>query len=155
RTGETEGLHVDLVELPVAALLRALVTEHRSRAPQPLHLVVEQSVGETRAHHAGGGFGTQRQALLTAVEEGVHLLLDDVGGVADGALEQFRLLHHRQADLTVTVALQHLAGDALQLLPAARGLRQYVVHAPYGLDELRHKVEVPSLFTAAWPRCRA
>ena len=41
RAREAERLDVELVELPVAALLRALVAEHRSASPHALRPVVQ------------------------------------------------------------------------------------------------------------------
>ena len=90
RTGKAERLDVDLVELAIAALLRPLVPEHRARGPQLQPRAAQQAVGDRGAHDAGGGLRTQRQAVAAGVGEGVHLLLDDVGELADGALEQRR-----------------------------------------------------------------
>ena len=45
-------------------------------------------------HATGRAFGPQRQTVAVAVVEGVHLLLDDVGHLADRTLEQFGLLDH-------------------------------------------------------------
>ena len=50
RSGKTHGLHADLMELPVAALLRPFVAEHRSHVPQALGAVVEQVVLQHGAH---------------------------------------------------------------------------------------------------------
>ena len=78
-----EGFDVELVELPVAALLRALVAKHRAHLPNAQRAVVQRVVLVDGAHHAGRGLGTQRQAVAVhAVFEGVHLLLDDVGHLA-------------------------------------------------------------------------
>ena len=95
--GVPEGLAVDLVELAVAPLLRPLVAEHRPASPQPLLLVVQQPVLDGRAHQPGGRLGPQAQAVAAAVVEGVHLLLDDVGVLADRALEELRALDERHA----------------------------------------------------------
>src|SRR5690606_40902797 len=75
RTGEIEDFYADLVELPVAALLRLLVAEHRAGVPELLHLAATaQTVLEHRAYAAGGAFRTQGQGLVVAVGEGVHAL---------------------------------------------------------------------------------
>src|SRR5690606_37635179 len=131
-------LDVDLVELAVATLLRPLVTEHRAHAPDLLALVVQQAVGDAGAHDAGGGLGTQRERVAAAVLERVHLLLDDVGHLADGALEELGALEQRQADLAVAVLGERLARDALARLPRRRVVRQDVVHATHGLEGFAH-----------------
>ena len=83
-TGEAERFDAELMELAVASLLRPLVAEHRAAVPQPLRAVVEQVVLDRRAHARRRAFGAQRQAFaVQRVDEGVHLLLDDVGRLAD------------------------------------------------------------------------
>ena len=54
RAREAERFDVELVELPVAALLRALVPEHRPAGPHALRPLVDQVVLDRRAHDAGG-----------------------------------------------------------------------------------------------------
>ena len=64
-----------------------------------------QLVLDQGAHAAGCSFRTQGQQLtVQAVGEGVHLLFDDVGHLADCPLEQGRRLDDRQADRLVAVA---------------------------------------------------
>ena len=95
--GEAQRFGVDLVELPIAALLRALVAEHRAAGPHALRALVGQVVLDRRAHDAGGRLRAQRQRLaVQLVLEGVHLVLDDVGELADAAHEERRRLDDRQ-----------------------------------------------------------
>ena len=79
RIGDAEHLDVELVELPVAALLGALVAEHR---PQAVQLGERQGLLEAvldeGADKAGGRLGPQGDALPALVGERVHLLLHDV-----------------------------------------------------------------------------
>ena len=97
RAGKAERLDVELVELAVAALLRPLVAEHRPHRPQAQRAVVERVVLDHRAHDAGGGLGAQRELVAVhRVGEGVHLLLDDVGHLAQAAHEQRRRLDDRR-----------------------------------------------------------
>ena len=93
--GETDGFQVDLVELTVARLLGALVTKHRAGTPQFLLPVVKQAVTEAGPNHAGGCLRTKGHAVTASVREGVHFLLDDIGGFADGPAEQFGAFHER------------------------------------------------------------
>ena len=128
-----KGLDTDLVKLPITALLRPLMAEHRARVPQTLNLVVQESVLDPGAHAAGRALGPQGEILAVAVLEAVHLLLDDVGLGADGAREQLGFLDEGQADFAVAVGRQHLARRRLDALPALDRLRQQIVHAAYGL----------------------
>ena len=50
--------------------------------------------------------GPEAQPVAAAVVEGVHLLLDDVGVLADRALEELRMLDERHAHLAVSVVRQ-------------------------------------------------
>eukprot|EP00611_Tribonema_gayanum_P012703 TRINITY_DN2336_c0_g1_i3.p1 TRINITY_DN2336_c0_g1~~TRINITY_DN2336_c0_g1_i3.p1 ORF type:complete len:704 (-),score=109.00 TRINITY_DN2336_c0_g1_i3:16-2127(-) len=129
-----EGFDVELMELPIAAGLRALVAEHRAGAPDALLLVEQDAVLDAGANHASGQLRAQRQRFAAAILEGIHLLFDDIGHFADRALEQLGALDHRQPQFAVAVSGKHLRGDGMDVLPG-RGIgRQDIVHAANGLD---------------------
>ena len=131
RRGDAECFHADLVELPLAPFLGSLVAEHRTAIPQaPRH--AEQALLDGSAHTAGGALRTQGKALGIAVVKGVHLLLDDICHLADGALEQLGFLDHRQAYFTVAITGQHTAHRLLQELPVGSLIRQDVIHPADG-----------------------
>ena len=111
RTREADGFEVYLVELAEAALLRLLVAEHRALAPELEPRTAQQAVGDRGADDAGGGFRTQREAVAALVGEGVHLLLDHVGVLTDGTLEQLGVLDHGHADFLVAIRVHHGAGS--------------------------------------------
>ncbi len=71
--GKAERLDVELVELAVAALLRALVAEHRPGGPHALRPLVGQVVLDRRAHDARGRLGAQRQALAVQPSSNVYI----------------------------------------------------------------------------------
>ncbi len=125
------------MELPIAALLRLLITEHRPGVPELLHLAAAgHAMLKDRAHTAGSAFRTQGQRLFVAIEEGVHLLVDHVGAFTDAASEEVGELQDRQANLAIAVAVEQLREGAFQITPG-RGLRrQDVVHATNGLQGL-------------------
>ena len=84
-----DDLQADLGELPVPPVLHPLVAEHRPEVVQAQRVgAVAEAVLDPRPGHAGGPFGPQRERAALAVGEGVHLLVDDVGGLADRAHEQ-------------------------------------------------------------------
>src|SRR5207253_1255264 len=64
--GPADRLHVHLPELAVAPGLRRLMAEHRPEAPELVALAAQQTVGDERAHDAGRGLGTEREALAAA-----------------------------------------------------------------------------------------
>ena len=133
RRGTAEALGADLVKLPVATTLRALVPKHRPLVPPAQQLALEQTMLDTGAHRAGGAFRAQRQAVAVAVEKGVHLLLDDIGDLADGTSEQFGRLEQRQPHLGEAVTLQGGSQTLFHRMPARRDRGQQVVHAAHGL----------------------
>src|SRR5271156_6703567 len=86
--------------------------------------------------------------VLSLVDEAEHLLLDDIGEVADRALEQLRLLDDGDPKFLVAVAGEDFARDALQVLPG-RDLRgQHIVHAAQGLDDLAQELSPISRWVA-------
>jgi len=133
RPGKADRLDVDLMELAVAPALRPLVAEQRPHRPQPSRRLVGEVVLHDRAHHPGGEFRPQRELLaVEPVLEGVHLLLDDVGDLADALDEQLGGLDDRRADLLVAVAAQPVGYPRLEPLPQRRVRRQQIVHAAHG-----------------------
>ena len=58
RFGGSDQLGADLVELAVAAFLRALVAEHRAGVEDFLRQRLRQAVGDEGAADAGGAFGS-------------------------------------------------------------------------------------------------
>src|SRR5947207_12571463 len=87
RPSETQSLDVDLMELPISSLLGPLITEHWAAGPDFLWPIVEQTMLDCRTHDAGSRFRAQCETVAVAVGKGVHLLVDDVGSLADGAVE--------------------------------------------------------------------
>src|SRR5208282_4261040 len=106
--GPAEYLDAELIELPIAALLRAFTTEHRTRIEQPLLGLGAIEPGlDVCAHHAGRAFGPKRDYgfAFVAIRERVHLFFDDVRGFAGRAQIQLRALQHRNSDLFHRIAL--------------------------------------------------
>src|SRR6202044_4182834 len=102
------------MKLTIAAGLRPFAPEHRPHAPDAQAPFAQHPVGNDRANDAGGGFRTQGDVILALIDEAEHLLLDDIGKIADQALEQLRLLDHGDAEFLVTVCREYLSRDALE-----------------------------------------
>ena len=98
----TDRLHSDLLQLPVAAGLRALVAEERPGVAE-LHgqRPAVEAVLDHRTHHTCGALRAQRHRAVAAVGEGVHLLRHHVGGLPHAAGEQCGVLEDRQFDVAV------------------------------------------------------
>ena len=127
------ALQPDLVELAVAPGLRALVAEegpdvgelHRLR--QLVHPVLEVGAADRRR-----ALRPQGQAAPALVLEGEHLLADDVGRLADAALEQLGVLEGRRRDRLVAGAGEDLGRGALRAAPAARACSGSTSKVPRG-----------------------
>ena len=61
--------------------------EHGTLVPEPLLLVVQQTMLVRCPHTTGGAFRSQGQAVTVTVIETVHLLFDNIGDFANRALE--------------------------------------------------------------------
>ena len=112
RVGTAEYLDAELIELAIAAFLRAFATEHRTRIEKPLLGIGAIEAGlDVCADHAGRAFGPQRDDgfAFVAIGEGVHLLFDDVRGFAARAQVELRAFEHRNSDLFDRVAIENRA----------------------------------------------
>jgi len=135
RAGKAQRLDADLMELAITPFLGAFVAKHLTDVVEPLGLVGNQVMLDDSAHATCGTLRTQRQRLaVEAVDKRVHLLLDDIGDLADGPLEQRCRLDDRQAQGAVAVALEPRTDGLLEQIPELGLVRQDIVHPAYGLD---------------------
>ncbi len=105
RLARADDLGVDLVELAVAALLRAFVAEQRAVGGELERGVLLPAVGEVGARDPGGEFGPQGERIAAAILERIHFLGDDIGGLADRAGEHLGLFEHRHLGAAEAVEL--------------------------------------------------
>ena len=89
--------------------------------------------------HGRGAFGTQRESVAAPVLEGVGLLLDNVGDLADAAHEQARILEHGGVDTPVAEAVRDLLRPVLEEAPIGLVARQNVRGAAGGLEYQRER----------------
>jgi hypothetical protein len=132
-----EHLHADLVELAVPAGLGLLVAEVGPGVPD-LPRRDRAVLGEGPAH-TGGLLGPQRDVAVALVDEVVHLLRDDVGGVPEPE-EDPEVLEHRRDDALVPGGLDGVGEDVRERAPAPGLGRQDVAGTRAGL-ETRHDSE--------------
>src|SRR5215469_9628517 len=131
--GPAENFDTELVELSIAALLRTLATKHRARVPQPLLGIAATEPGfNVRADDAGRSLGAQRDRGLAfiAIGEGVHLLFDDVSGLAGRARVELHAFEDRKADLPDRVALENRASALLDQAHRARICADKIAESP-------------------------
>ena len=129
-TRHPERFGAQLMELTIAAALRTLMAEHRSEVPKALRGAVQKIVLVHRADYRRRAFRTKRELVTVhRIGEGIHFLFDDVGHFAHAARKDARVLKNRRADLLIAVALKHVDGRRLNILPNRSVLRKHVVHA--------------------------
>ena len=88
------------------------------------HGLVEQAVLQKGAGHARRALGAQGDGALSVVLEGIHLLLDHVGGLAHGAVEQLGVLEHGSADLAEPEIARDLGQRIFQIPDPVALVRQ-------------------------------
>ena len=77
--------------------------------------------------------------ILALIDEAEHFLFDDVGKIADRALEQLRLLDDGHAEFLVPIGREGFSRDPFQVLPGPGLRRQHIVNAAQGLDDLAQR----------------
>ena len=133
-TGHAHQLRPDLVELAEAAFLRALIAEHRPRIEQLERQMLVEAARDQRAGYPGGVLRPQRDLLPAPVDEGVHLLRDNVRVLPDRPFEHFGELEDRCLDLAEAIAGRHCERCVDDMAVAAGRLRKQIVGASDGLQ---------------------
>src|SRR5690606_19719747 len=102
-------LTVELVELAETSRLGAIVAKGVDKRKEPHRLGTRMhpmlNVG---ADNRRGALGTQRQVVATLILEGVHFLLDDVGGCAHAPGKKPRVFERGSSYLSIAEALSVL-----------------------------------------------
>ena len=128
-----DRLGAELVELAVAPGLRALVAEERAavgelhRLRQRLHPVLDVGAADRRR-----ALGAQGEAAPALVLEGEHLLADDVGRVADAALEQLGVLEAGRRDRLVAGPSEDRPPPRASIRPRTRAATGRTSKVPRG-----------------------
>ncbi len=138
RIGDAQQFDPDLMELAQPTLLRALVAEHRAAIEDTQRQPRREAVRDEGADDAGGVLRAQRQPVAAPVREGVHLLGDDVGGVAERPREHLGELEDRRRDLAVAVAARRLERPLLDQAEPPTVLGQQVTGAAHR-PQARHR----------------
>ena len=106
------------------------MAKHGAHVIQALATVVQHGMFNGSAHHTRCVFGPQRKGFaIEVILKGVHLLLDNIGHLAQTADKQGCRLNNRGSDIAIGIARHQRADLAFQPFPARRIRREYVVHA--------------------------
>src|SRR4029450_12077431 len=125
-------------ELSLAAGLGPLVAELGAGADDLGQAGGQPAVLDEGPDNPGGQRRAQGEGAAALVGEGVHLLLDDIGGLAHPAGEHGRVLEDRGLDRLVAGQAGLLEHDPLDLGPGPRVRRQVVEGALGGLEAAAH-----------------
>ena len=106
RARKPKTLDAELVRLPVAALLRALVAKDRPDVIEPQRPERKETVFQRGADHRRGPLRAQRQTAAGTVVERVHLFFYDVGLRADASDEKLGRLEDRRPNLAIAETLR-------------------------------------------------
>ena len=130
RGSGAKQLHAQLMEFAHPSCLRFFSPEAGKGIRQlDRQHAVNQPALDDCAVDAGGAFGPQREVSAALVGEGVHFLLDDVGGVADRTDKQPLVLKGRNPNLTKAVQLRRIDEKPLDKLPFVAFGREHVRRA--------------------------
>ncbi len=135
RVGVADGLGPELVQLTVPARLGAVVPVHGADVVEPdglgpvVHAVLEVGAADRR-----GTLGAQGEEVAAPVLEGVGLLLDYVGGLANAPDEEGGVLEGRGVDPVVAEGLGGARRCAFDEAPVRLGLREQVCGAAGRLE---------------------
>jgi hypothetical protein len=106
-----EKLAARLTEFPVPAGLGPLRPKHGAAVEKFFHRrALVPGVLQIGAHHAGGALGAQRQGAPAPVLENVHLLFNDVGGVAHRPAKEIDVFKNGRAQFFVPVKAEAVGG---------------------------------------------
>ena len=86
--------------------------------------------------------GRSVRLSLVAIQEGVHLLFDNIGDLTDGTSKQLRVFEQRQSNFGITVGMHEFLHDLFEITPHAGCVRQDVVHSAYGFQVHRTNQEL-------------
>ena len=144
--GGTVALHTELVELAEAAALGLLVPEAiKDIADLEGQGIAQEPIFDGGAADAGGAFRAQGDGAVALIGKGIHLLIDNIGGIAYPTLEQLGVLEGRGTDLAVAVQCGGGEQGTLDILPAGGFGGEKIIGAAGAGGEDGHRVDLPSL----------
>ena len=88
---------------------------------------VEKSVFNKGSHAACSSFRTKGDGTFTFIEEGVHLFLNNVGGIAYASCEKFGMFKGGEADFLESEKFRNLHGSFFNMLPFCALFRKNVL----------------------------
>src|SRR5437588_10901461 len=118
-----------MMKIAKTPLMRPLIPEPRPAIEKFERRRLRQPVRQDRADDPGGVLRPQGDLFAAAVHEGVHLLRDDVGVLADRPREDLGKFENRRRDLGKPVKPRLLARGIADPAMAAHRLGQEILRA--------------------------
>ena len=142
-----KAISADLsVELAEATALGLLVPEAiNDIADLEGQGIAQEPIFDGGAADAGSAFRAQGDGAVALIGKGIHLLIDNIGGIAYPTLEQLGVLEGGGADLAVAVQRRRGKQGALDILPAGGFGGEKIIGATGAGGEDGHRVDLPSL----------
>ncbi len=114
----TKDLGINLVKLPVPALLGPFATKHGANRVKFLDRVLGiQTMLYVGPRNRSRSFRTKGDQVAFAIRKGIHLLFDNVGIFPDASGKKLGPLHNGNPDLFEAKILQKLTRNCFNSLP--------------------------------------
>ncbi len=133
RFRRTDNLCIDLVELPIAALLRAFISKQWPVHRQLHRRILLPAIGQIRPSNACGKFGSKRNRIATTVVERVHFFRHDIGRLAKAPREYGSRLDHRHLQALEAIKPPHAFKGRDDMRKAFFGFAEHILGAANGL----------------------
>ena len=142
RSGRSSAdkFRTELMEFAESSCLGFFITEAAGEIAC-LHRksTVEKSVLNKGAHASCGSLRTESDGALAFIEESVHLLLNNVGGIADTSCKEFGMFKGGEADFPETESFRNPHGSFFDVLPFCALFRKNVLGSPGCFCKNSHK----------------
>ena len=144
--GSAQDFNADLVELPIAPLLRAFIAKHRPGIENLARQIgLREAVGNQGAANTGSHFRAQSQALPTAIGEAVHFLGNHIGSVTKAAGENARVFKNGGRPFFKAIKASDTPRGFGHRMVAAEFLTDQITGATGGLQLAGHAGSVSCL----------
>ena len=143
-SSRAEAFHAKLMEFAQPACLRLFISVAGGQVADLLRQgLVVQPMLKKSTHCTRRPFRAQGDGTASFIVEGVHFFLHHIGGIADGALEQFRVFKNRRANFMVAEISGNFEHGLLHVLVLIALCGQRILCALVALREQRHCYDHP------------
>ena len=134
RFADAEQFDTDLMKLPEPTLLRSFIAEHWTPIEIFERQVLRQTTGNQHTRDTRGTLGTKGNFVSAFIGEAVHLLRDNVGGIAKRTTKHIGKFKNWCRDFLITEPFRNGPPGFLYTAMRAALLRQDVACSSNGLQ---------------------